>query len=182
MTLLLPIIAILVAAFALRKAANLNSRLSDQERRLTELRLSQADALQELEGRLDNATQMVNAMAEGRSVSPGQVEEGVLFDEISAEEAQQLLEKEGTVIVDVREPVEYAAGHIPGALWIPLGQIPERWEEIPRDAPDVIIHCAAGSRSAQACHYLSQEKGYTNLHNLEPGIKGWSGELETGMG
>jgi len=62
------------------------------------------------------------------------------------------------LLVDVREPDEWAAGHAPGAVHIPLGQLGARYTEIPQDGRVYVI-CRAGSRSAQAISIL-QQNGY----------------------
>jgi rhodanese-related sulfurtransferase len=56
-------------------------------------------------------------------------------------------------VVDVREPDEFARGHVPGAVNIPMSQFLERISEIP-DADSVYVICAVGGRSAQAVAYL----------------------------
>lgn len=63
-------------------------------------------------------------------------------------------------IVDVREPAEFEAGHVPGALLIPLGELRQRWKEIPRDKP-VAVYCAVGQRGYYATRILRQ-------HGLAP--------------
>ena len=84
-----------------------------------------------------------------------------------------------TLIIDVREPHEHAAVRIPGAKLIPLGEVGGRTSEIPRDADRIIMHCAAGGRSAQACAQLGVQ-GYVNLYNLAGGIGHWPGEVRRG--
>ena len=79
-------------------------------------------------------------------------------------------------IVDVREPSEYAWGHIPGAKLIPLGQLPERYKEINTNAECVIV-CASGNRSGVACQYL-ERAGYSNVYNLMGGMYRWDGDVE----
>lgn len=61
----------------------------------------------------------------------------------------------GATVIDVREPHEYAGGHVPGARLVPLGTIPLRLDELPAGEP-VYLVCAVGARSAQAAQYLSQ--------------------------
>src|SRR5690606_30701639 len=56
---------------------------------------------------------------------------------------------ENAVVIDVRNSNERAAGHIPGTIHIPLGYLPDRARELPRDRP-IIVHCQSGSRSAIA--------------------------------
>ncbi len=86
--------------------------------------------------------------------------------------------KEGTLVVDVREPAELAqlAYVAPNVLNIPLAQLSARANEIPKDVP-VILACRSGGRSAQALAIL-QKLGYTNLIDLEGGIYAWQ---EAGM-
>lgn len=88
--------------------------------------------------------------------------------------AHELVAREHGLIVDVREPDEWAEARIPGAVHIPLGQIVERAAEIPRDRP-VILQCRSGARSATATRKLV-ELGRTNVHNLEGGIGDWAAE------
>ncbi len=63
-------------------------------------------------------------------------------------------------IVDVREPQEYSAGHIPGAISLPLGTLRERWQEIPTDKP-IAVYCSVGQRSYYATRILRS-------HGLKP--------------
>lgn len=72
--------------------------------------------------------------------------------EIDVAAFAELLSPELTVI-DVREPAEYRAGHVPGAVLIPLQTIPEKLDEIPQGAPVYVI-CASGGRSLTATDYL----------------------------
>ncbi len=74
-------------------------------------------------------------------------------------------------MLDVREPDEYDAGHIPGITLIPMGEIPDRLSEIPTDMP-VIVTCRTGNRSGQVVDFL-REQGFTNVHNMDGGIVAW---------
>ena len=74
-------------------------------------------------------------------------------------------------MLDVREPDEYDAGHIPGITLIPMGEIPGRLSEIPTDMP-VIVTCRTGNRSGQVVDFL-REQGFTNVHNMDGGIVAW---------
>lgn len=103
-----------------------------------------------------------------------------LPQEVSVEEAAQLRE-EGAFILDVREPQEWEAGHIPGATLIPLGQIPDRLSEIPQDQPVVVV-CRSGNRSAQATQFLRQS-GYGLTTSMSGGMNQWAAanlEIVTG--
>ena len=66
--------------------------------------------------------------------------------------------------VDVRTSVEFNSGHFPGAINIPLDQIPKRWEEIKNAKTPIIVYCLSGGRSEQAMRFL-QEKGINDIIN-----------------
>ncbi|MGN6331859.1 MAG: rhodanese-like domain-containing protein [Motilibacteraceae bacterium] len=74
------------------------------------------------------------------------------------------------VLVDVREPDEWAAGHAPGALHVPLSQLPQRLDEVPDDRPVVVV-CRVGGRSAQAVAWLNAQ-GWDTA-NLDGGMFAW---------
>lgn len=93
---------------------------------------------------------------------------------VGPKEAKSLVERENALIVDVREPDEWADARIPGAIHIPLSDIPARAAEIPRDRP-VILQCRSGNRSAGATRALL-DLGFTNAHNLEGGIGDWAAD------
>ena len=85
---------------------------------------------------------------------------------------EKLRQQNDVVILDVREDYEYNDGHIPGATLVPLGQIPDRLDEVPRDKT-VIAVCRSGNRSSQATDFLRQQ-GFDNVHNMEGGMNAWS--------
>ncbi|MBC7561027.1 MAG: rhodanese-like domain-containing protein [Dermatophilaceae bacterium] len=60
---------------------------------------------------------------------------------------------DGAVVVDVREPGEYVAGHVPGAALLPMGELSSRLHELPRDVPIYVI-CASGNRSLAMTSFL----------------------------
>jgi len=76
------------------------------------------------------------------------------------------------VLIDVREPDEYAQARIPGAMLIPLGQVEARISEFPTDTP-VILVCRSGGRSAMAAQMLRAAQFPGTLYNLEGGTIGW---------
>jgi molybdopterin/thiamine biosynthesis adenylyltransferase/rhodanese-related sulfurtransferase len=78
------------------------------------------------------------------------------------------------LLVDVRELHEYAAGHLPGSLHIPLGFLAQRFAEIPADVLPVFI-CAAGGRSLAACQYALRQG--RSAVNLEGGLHAWSAAI-----
>jgi rhodanese-related sulfurtransferase len=75
------------------------------------------------------------------------------------------------LLLDVREVEEFAAGRMPGAVNIPMNDVPARIAEVPTDRPIVLV-CARGSRSALVAEFLSRS-GYTDLYNLVDGTFGW---------
>jgi rhodanese-related sulfurtransferase len=90
--------------------------------------------------------------------------------EIAAAEAAEEIAG-GALVVDVREPVEWDAGHISGAVLIPLGELGTRVGELPRDRRMVIV-CRTGSRSAYAADAL-HGAGY-DVANLRGGLFAWA--------
>jgi len=77
----------------------------------------------------------------------------------------------GGAIVDVREPGEYVAGHVPGAVLIPMGQLPSRTAELDRRAP-VYVVCASGNRSAAMTDFL-RGAGF-DAYSVAGGTSGWA--------
>lgn len=87
--------------------------------------------------------------------------------------AHELAPRLNTVsVIDVRSATEFAGGHIPGALHIPLGHLTDRAGEIPRGRP-VVVHCQSGGRSAIAASVLEQ-LGVGEVTNLSGGITAWA--------
>ncbi|OCS84720.1 sulfurtransferase TusA family protein [Caryophanon tenue] len=81
----------------------------------------------------------------------------------------------GATILDVREAAEYAFGHIPGAVSIPMGELAQRMNELQQDEAIYVI-CRTGTRSDMAAQQLA-EAGFTNIKNVLPGMVGYEGEL-----
>ena len=100
-----------------------------------------------------------------------QVDVAQLGPNVDVATVNGLLGRDDVVILDVREQSEYDAGHIPGVTLIPLNDVPNRLNEIPKDKP-VIVTCRSGNRSGQATDFLRQQ-GYTNVHNMTGGINAW---------
>jgi len=84
------------------------------------------------------------------------------------------LAREGYRVIDVREPAEWDAGHVAGAISVPLGDLPARIAEVAPD-PDLplLVHCAVGERSGRAAAWLA-ERGHRNVVNLRAPIAGWT--------
>ena len=79
-------------------------------------------------------------------------------------------------LIDVREPYEFEVSHLAGARNIPLGELPQRLAEIPRDGAPVFI-CRVGGRSLHACR-LALAAGVVSPGNLEGGMLGWAAQIE----
>jgi sulfur-carrier protein adenylyltransferase/sulfurtransferase len=79
-------------------------------------------------------------------------------------------------ILDVREPNEYQINRIAGSTLIPLGELPRRYQELPRDR-EIIAQCKMGGRSAKAMDFL-KSVGFTNVKNLRGGILEWIDKVD----
>ena len=90
--------------------------------------------------------------------------------------SDRLARGETVVLVDVREPHEWNAGHLEQAQHIPLGQLQRRLDEIPRDA-EIVMICRSGGRSAHAQQFL-KASGYAKVKNLVGGMIRWSREVD----
>ena len=97
--------------------------------------------------------------------------------EVSVEEAhRRLTSAQPPFLLDVREPSEFAVCQLPGAKLIPMGSVPERLGEIPRDVP-VLVHCHHGGRSMKVTQFL-RAKGYAQVSNVQGGIDAWSRKID----
>jgi rhodanese-related sulfurtransferase len=76
------------------------------------------------------------------------------------------------VVLDVREPDEWAAGHAPAAVHVPLGDLPARIDELPETATTLPVVCRSGGRSGQAVQWLVQQ-GY-DVVNVDGGMRAWA--------
>jgi rhodanese-related sulfurtransferase len=100
--------------------------------------------------------------------------------EISVTQAAQHRDQ-GAFVLDVREPSEWAQFHIPGATLIPLGDLPNRLNEIPKDRAVVVV-CRTGHRSATGRDIL-REAGFTNVTSMAGGVTEWQAQgLPTASG
>jgi rhodanese-related sulfurtransferase len=113
------------------------------------------------------------ALALVLGVSCAWAEQATKVEAITAEELQKQLQAGETkpLLIDVREPGEYEAVHIDGALLAPLGSVTERLEAIDKNQRIVLV-CRSGRRSAKA-YELLRERGFTALKNLDGGMLRW---------
>ena len=84
---------------------------------------------------------------------------------------------EGAVLLDVREPDEYAQGHVPGSVNLPLSALDYAEITLPNPAAPLFVYCLTGVRSAQAVSRL-QKLGYRRVENIG-GIRSYRGEKES---
>jgi len=97
--------------------------------------------------------------------------------ELDSTEVKAMIDSgEDFVLIDVREVHEYQIAFIPSAKLIPLGQLPNRLAEIPKDAL-IVCHCKSGMRSAKAVDLLKQS-GYIQVRNMKGGILAWSDKVD----
>ena len=92
-----------------------------------------------------------------------------------------LKDEPGAVLLDVREPDEYRAGHIPGSINLPVNDVASRAAAVlPDKAASVYVYCLSGARSSRAVTAL-KAAGFSNVTNVG-GIRAYSGALEKGAG
>jgi rhodanese-related sulfurtransferase len=95
----------------------------------------------------------------------------------NTEALKSIVKRDNPLLIDVRQPSEYASGHIPNAINIPLQTLSTNLDKIPKDRP-VVLYCTTGYRTAMGIMTL-QMLGYTNVRGFPPSIQGWkaAGEL-----
>ena len=100
------------------------------------------------------------------------------YQQISQEEAKEMMDTQEVIILDVREQDEYDSGHIPGAVLLPVGTIDETTaaEVIPGKDSTVLVYCRSRNRSKTASAALG-ELGYTAIYEFG-GINTWPYETE----
>ena len=94
------------------------------------------------------------------------------IDEVSVADAESTIATANGCLVDVREPEEFAQGHVPGALNVPQAELATRLDELPRDRPILTI-CRSGGRSLRSAQFLKQA-GIQDVKSVADGTDGWS--------
>lgn len=95
-------------------------------------------------------------------------------NQLNPVDAVRLMNDDSTVIVDTREASEFSAGHIKGAINIPMSAFKKRMGELDKHkGKPILAYCRSGSRSNYACKLLSKA-GFENTHNLAGGAMSWS--------
>lgn len=123
-------------------------------------------------------------LSSGKPVSRDVILTGRLYADVSAEEAQRVIERNGgydsttLLILDVRTPKEYAAKHVPNATLVPFEELDTRYRHDVSDTREkILVYCSSGDRSRLACDMLGRA-GYTNLFNVQDGLQAWRGPTE----
>ena len=98
----------------------------------------------------------------------------VLTPEISADEFVKM-QKEDLVLLDVRTDEEFKDGHIPGAINLPVGELPILFSQLTNKEQKIVVYCRSGKRAGKAIDLLT-EKGYTNLVHLDGDFLAWHEE------
>lgn len=98
-------------------------------------------------------------------------------EQLNPYDVQEMLDENSdeTVVLDIREPWEYYGdtGHVRNSLFIPMGEIPDRIDEIRKlSEKNIAIICNSGNRSYSVCQYL-QELGFEKVFNIRGGIIQW---------
>jgi rhodanese-related sulfurtransferase len=83
------------------------------------------------------------------------------------------------ILLDVREPDELDISRLDGVTLIPMGEIPDRYNELDPNA-DIVLVCRSGSRSAKVMAFLD-EMGFTRLRNLDGGMNAWATEIDPSL-
>lgn len=109
------------------------------------------------------------AAAPGESLAEISIDE--LADNVDVHTVAAIKDSEDVYPLDVREQWEYDEAHIAGVTLLPMGEVANRLDEIPRDKK-VIVTCRSGNRSGQVTDYLRQS-GFDNVHNMIGGILDW---------
>lgn len=101
-----------------------------------------------------------------------------LVKQINTDEASKLIGKQDTILIDCRTPEEYASGHIPGSMLLPLDELEKNVGDLDKDKTYIVI-CRSGNRSTTFTDSL-QSKGFKDVYNVLGGMNEWSGEIVTG--
>ncbi|WP_371193927.1 rhodanese-like domain-containing protein [Glaciecola sp. SC05] len=95
----------------------------------------------------------------------------MLYKEVTAQQAKQILEAENAILIDVREPAEHASKHIPQSLLHPVGKISDA--DIKDKQQTLMIYCQKGMRGKKACEKLTSENAELKVFNIIGGIEAW---------
>ncbi|SEH66369.1 MULTISPECIES: rhodanese-like domain-containing protein [Halopenitus] len=104
-----------------------------------------------------------------------------MVEEITTEDVEAKLDDEDVQIVDIRQPGQFARGHIPGAINIPMSDLPSRIDEY-EWGEEIVVACPIGQSSIQAAKLISSFEAVADdacIASMAGGYRDWDGELET---
>ncbi len=97
--------------------------------------------------------------------------------QVDATEVKKTIDtKENVILLDVRTPDEYAEGHLPGSVLMPLQTLQQNVTQFTDKSKKMYVYCRSGSRSAHAV-VLLQQLGFTNVENMKGGMLAWSAKV-----
>lgn len=127
--------------------------------------------------------QLANLIS-GKPVLQELIVAGRLYADVTADEAQRLIESNGgyqsdtLLVLDVRTPKEFAAKHVSNAKLVPFEELDKRYRsDVPDTREKILVYCSSGERSRLACDLLGRA-GYTNLYNIQDGLQAWRGPTD----
>lgn len=107
-----------------------------------------------------------------------------MVEEVPPKTVKDGIDRDDIQVVDIRQPDEFAEGHIPGALNIPMNELPHQVQEHDWD-DDVVVACPIGQSSIQAARLIQSYEGVDDdarVASMEGGYEKWEYELESGDG
>lgn len=119
---------------------------------------------------IDNFVLIAVALASGAMLLWPMVQRRTSGPALDTLAATRLINDSHAVVLDVREPAEFAAGHLPNARNIPMAELDKRVNDLPQGKP-VLVCCASGARSSRALSLLRQ--GGREAFNLAGGVAAW---------
>ena len=162
---------------------SLRGRMRELESKVSDLRLDKRELqrrLEEAEAGLQVTRSHLADVAAGDAPERPAIISGKAWRDVQPAPALVMWQQTPDLFVlDVRTQAEWANGHIPRAHLVPVDELEDRLRELPPKDARILVHCAAGGRSLQACQMLA-EHGYTRLMNLVGGMHGWAGPQEKG--
>lgn len=98
------------------------------------------------------------------------------YENVSTDQAKELIDQKEVVVIDVRTPEEYEASHIPNAELLPLQELQSRLNELDPEEKYLIV-CQSGNRSTQASEILA-DNGFSNFYNMTGDMNNWTYDVQ----